>query len=258
MNSPGGLLIDLDGTVYLGRELLPGTLKAVSCLRERGVPHLFSTNTSRKSRANVVSSLAAMGLEVSLSEVYTAPVATTEWLASQALKRVHLLLSRSTWDDFEDFEITDRAPDAVVVGDMGPGFTFEVLNGAFASLLGGARLVAVHKNRFWLPEQGPTLDAGPFVAALEFAAETQAVLTGKPSPAFFHAAARRLNIRPDELAVVGDDLTSDILGGNGVGMTTLLVRTGKFDPARLERADAESKPHHVADDLDAAVRLLWG
>ena len=67
-----------------------------------------------------------------------------------------------------------------------------MLNAAFTSLRGGARLVAVHKNRFWLPEQGPTLDAGPFVAALEYAAETQAVLTGKPAPAFFQAAARRL------------------------------------------------------------------
>ncbi len=258
MNVPGGLLIDLDGTVYLGEELLPGTLKAVSRLREERVPHLFSTNTSRKSRADVVRSLAAMGLEVSVDDVYTAPVATTEWLASEGLKRVHPLLSQSTWEDFEDFEITDQSPDAVVVGDMGPGFTFEVLNGAFASLRGGARLVAVHKNRFWLPEQGPTLDAGPFVAALEFAAETRAVLTGKPSPAFFHAAARRLNIRPDELAVVGDDLTSDILGGNGVGMTTILVRTGKFDVAQLDRADTESQPDRVAANLEEAVQLLWG
>lgn len=258
MNAPGGLLIDLDGTVYSGHELLPATLTAVSRLREQGVRHLFSTNTSRKSRADVVRSLAAIGLEVSVDDVYTAPIATAEWLASQALKRVHLLLSQSTWEDFEDFEITDQSPDAVVVGDMGPDFTFEVLNGAFASLRGGARLVAVHKNRFWLPEPGPTLDAGPFVAALEFAAETQAILTGKPSPAFFHAAARRLNIRPDELAVVGDDLTSDILGGNGVGMTTVLVRTGKFDIAQLDRADAASRPDHVADNLEEAVRLFWG
>ncbi|MEE9208258.1 MAG: HAD-IIA family hydrolase [Gemmatimonadota bacterium] len=258
MNSPGGLLIDLDGTVYLGRELLPGTRQAVSQLREQGIPHLFSTNTSRKSRADVVRSLAAMGLEVSVDHVYTAPVATAEWLASEALERVHPLLSKSTWEDFEDFEITDRSPDAVVVGDMGPGFTFEVLNAAFTSLRGGARLVAVHKNRFWLPEQGPTLDAGPFVAALEYAAETQAVLTGKPAPAFFQAAARRLNIQPAELAVVGDDLASDILGGNGVGMITVLVQTGKFDAGRLDRADAHLKPDHVAANLEATVQLLWG
>ena len=258
MNSPAGLLIDLDGTVYLGRELLPGSLQAVSALREHGVPYLFSTNTSRKSRADVVRSLAAMGLEVSVEDVYTAPVATAEWLASEALERVHPLLSRSTWEDFEGFEITDQSADAVVVGDMGPEFTFEVLNAAFKSLRGGARLVAVHKNRFWLPEQGPTLDAGPFVAALEFAAETQAVLTGKPAPAFFEAAARRLNIQPTELAVVGDDLTSDISGGNRVGMTTVLVQTGKFDAGRLEQADAQSQPDHVAESLEAAVQLLWG
>lgn len=258
MTSPGGLLIDLDGTVYQGRELIPRTQQAVSRLRELGVPHLFSTNTSRKSRTDVVGSLAAMGLDVDVADVYTAPIATAEWLASEGISRVHLLLSQSTWEDFEDFQITDLSPDAVVVGDMGPGFTFEVLNAAFGSLRAGARLVAVHKNRFWLPEQGPALDAGPFVAALEYAAETQAVLVGKPAAAFFESAARRLDVQPHQLAVVGDDLSSDILGGNAAGMTTVLVQTGKYDAQRLEQVDALARPDKVVADLAEAVRLLRG
>jgi HAD superfamily hydrolase (TIGR01458 family) len=251
-----GLLIDLDGTVYQGRELIAGSDRAIDQLRENGVPFLFTTNTSRMSRSDIALSLGSMGLSVDTSEVFSAPVAAARWLTDQGVHRIHLLVADSTREDFEGFEITDDRPEAVLVGDLGSDFTFERLNAAFRSLRAGARLVAIHRNRFWLTDQGPTLDAGPFVAGLEYASRQQATLVGKPSPAFFDAASSLLGIRRDGLAVVGDDLETDVRGGRAAGLATIQVRTGKFDQALLDEAPPDQRPDHIVSVLADVPSLL--
>jgi HAD superfamily hydrolase (TIGR01458 family) len=243
------LLIDLDGTVYQGNELIRGARSAIDRLREAGVPILFTTNTSRMSRADIVSMLAAKDLNVETSEVFSAPVAAAGWLRSEGVRRIQLLVSSSTRADFTDFEITDDAPDAVLVGDLGSGFTFERLNAAFRSLRSGARLIAIHRNRFWLPDEGPTLDAGPFVAALEYASRVEATLVGKPAPAFFESASSLLGVPRESLAVVGDDPETDVRGGRAAGLHTIQVRTGKFDEARLMELPPGERPDRVVDSL---------
>lgn len=249
-----GWLIDLDGTVYLGDSLLPGAVEAVRLLRAAGVPFLFSTNTSRKSRADVVSALHGMGLEVAEAEVYTAPVAAAQWLRRHELNRIQPLISERTFADFSDFELTGNDPEAVLVGDLGAGFTFERLNAAFRSLRNGARLVAIHKNRFWLPSSGPTLDAGPFVAALEYATGVQAALVGKPATEFFEAAVDLLGVERAGVVVVGDDLESDIRGGRDAGLQTCQVRSGKYDEVATASAPAGEAPSLVVDCLVDIVR----
>jgi HAD superfamily hydrolase (TIGR01458 family) len=251
-----GLLIDLDGTVYHGRELIPGSADAIGQLRDAGVPFVFTTNTSRMSRSDIAASLDLMGLPVEQSEIFSAPVAAARWLRDEGVRRIHFLVSDSTREDFAGFRITEERPDAVLVGDLGAGFTFERLNAGFCSLRGGARLVAIHRNRFWLTEEGPTLDAGPFVAALEYASRQQATLVGKPSAAFFDAASSLLGIRREALAVVGDDPETDIRGGRAAGLTTIQVRSGKFDPALLEEAPAEEQPDHLVTSLADVPSLL--
>jgi HAD superfamily hydrolase (TIGR01458 family) len=256
MTAIEGLLLDLDGTVYQGSRLLPGSAEAVEELRAAAVPFLFTTNTSRKSRRDVAESLGSMGLAVRESEVFSAPVAAAGWLRERRIRRVHLLVSDSTLEDFAGFEIGSEDPEAVLVGELGAEFTFERLNGAFRSLRGGARLVAIHRNRFWITEQGPTLDAGPFVAALEYASGQSASLVGKPSPAFFQTAARLLGIRSSGLAVVGDDFESDVRGGRAAGLTTIQVRTGKYDARQLDEASPADRPHHVVGSLADVPELL--
>jgi len=244
-----GLLIDLDGTVYLGSELIQGSADAIDWLRSTGVPFLFTTNTSRMSRSDIAASLESMGLRVEPSEIFSAPVAAARWLRHEGVRRIHLLVPDSTRADFAGFEITEERPDAVLVGDLGAGFTFERLNAAFRSLRGGARLVAIHRNRFWLTDEGPTLDAGPFVAALEYASRSQATLVGKPSAAFFDAASSLLGLSREGLAVMGDDLETDVRGGRAAGLTTIQVQTGKFDPTLLEEVPPDQRPDHIITAL---------
>lgn len=271
-----GLLIDLDGTVYEVGTLVPGAAQAIERLREREVPFLFTTNTSRMSRRAVVEHLTGLELDVEPGRILTAPLAAARWLRREGLAHPMLLLPESTHEDFEGVEgvgpgpasgsdspssaeVRRRTPpDAVVVGDLGPGFTFERLNAAFLALRAGARLVAIHKNRFWITEEGPTLDAGPFIVGLEYAARVEAVLVGKPAPAFFELAAEVLARPVDRLAVVGDDPESDVRGARAAGLTAIQVETGKFDLERSAQAPPAERPHHRIASIAELPGLLEG
>jgi HAD superfamily hydrolase (TIGR01458 family) len=240
-------VIDLDGTLYVGNQAVPGAAAAVTALRTAGVPLCFATNTTRRPRSALVERLAAMGIEIDAAELHTAPVAASRWLAAEGVQRVSLLLAEATFEEFAGFEGDDRQPEAVVVGDLGEAWTFERLNRAFLALQAGARLVAIHKNRFWDPGCGPRLDAGPFVAALEYAAGCQAVLVGKPSAAFYRTAAASLGLPLEQVAAVGDNVENDVFGAQAAGCRGIAVRTGSFCQELLD--GAQRQPDVVLDSI---------
>lgn len=251
-----GVLLDIDGTVLDAGRAIEGAADAVATLRGRGRRLLFATNTSRKSRGDVAESLRAAGIPVDDEEVLSASWAAAVLLRESGVKRVQLLLTQSARADWAGFEVTSDSPEAVVVGDLGEEFAFRPLNDAFRSLHAGARLIATQKNRYWKGDGGWTLDAGAFVAALEYAARTEAVVAGKPAPGFFRMAAALLGVAPRAMTIVGDDLESDVAGGRAAGLRTVLVRTGKFDARRLAQAPPEQAPDLVIDsirDLPAAL-----
>ncbi|MDT8435742.1 MAG: HAD hydrolase-like protein, partial [Gemmatimonadota bacterium] len=203
-------------------------------------------------------------------EILTAPAAAARWLRGEGIRRVCALVPDATCDDLAEFELTDEAaetdgtpePDTaaevVLVGDLGRAFDFDRLNRAFLALRAGARLVAIHRNRYWISDGGPTLDAGPFVAALEYAAGVEAVLVGKPAPTFFAMAAADLGLPVDQLAVVGDDAESDVRGGRRAGTMTVQVRTGKGAAATSpERTPEELRPDRIVASL-AEIPALFG
>jgi HAD superfamily hydrolase (TIGR01458 family) len=130
--------------------------------------------------------------------------------------------------DLAGLTLTDDHPDYVLVGDLGNGFTYERLNPAFRHLMGGAELLALQKNRYWRTDAGLALDAGPFVAALEFASGKNASVVGKPEQEFFRIALEDLGLRADEVAMVGDDVEADVVGAKRAGLVSIQVRTGKW------------------------------
>ncbi|HET9983369.1 MAG TPA: TIGR01458 family HAD-type hydrolase [Longimicrobiales bacterium] len=227
---PAALLLDLDGTLYVGEDPVPGAPEALRALAERGVPRRYLTNTTRRSRRELAARLRALGYPAEPAELFTAPVAAAAWLADAGISRAALYLPRESWEDFPGIEIVDHAPEAVVVGDLGDGWDFATLNRAFRQVMDGARLVALQKNRYWMTERGITLDAGPFVAALEYASGRPAHVVGKPSPDFFRLALASLPAGARPVAVVGDDVETDIAGAQAAGLLGVLVRTGKYRP----------------------------
>jgi HAD superfamily hydrolase (TIGR01458 family) len=237
MNSPQALILDLDGTLYQQGSEIPGAREALAQLRDSGLPMRYVTNTTRRPRRTVFESVRSYGFEIELHELLTAPVAAAGWLADRGIERLHLLLMPETFEDFADFDVTGRNPQAVVVGDLGREWNYDLLNTAFGYLLDGAELVAIQKNRYWRNDQGLGLDAGPFIAALEYAADTTATIVGKPSREFFTQAAQSMGVDLSEAAMIGDDLESDVGGAQNAGARGVLVRTGKFRQDVLERSD---------------------
>lgn len=233
-----GLLLDLDGTVYQEGHAIPGAAEALAELRRRGMPFRFTTNTTRRPRAVLAEWLRSMGIPAESEEILSAPAAAGRWLRDRGFRRAQLLLARETWVDLPDIEPSDEAPEAIVVGDLGEAWSFSILNQAFRHLMDGAELVAIQRNRYWLTDSGLSLDAGPFIAALEYGSGKTGILVGKPNPAFFEAAARELGVSRDQIAVVGDDLESDVAGARQSGMIGVAVRTGKYRPQDEDRAQA--------------------
>ena len=198
-------------------------------------------------RSAVVEGLRARGLDVVADEIFTAPLAASGLLEKRGLWNVSLYLPEATYEDFDHFTLNDTEPQAIIVGDLGPAWSFDLLNRAFRQIRGGAEFVALQRNRYWETPEGPTLDAGAFVAALEFASDQEATLAGKPSPTFFQAAADSMGIGLSAMAVVGDDITTDVAGARACGAKGVLVRTGKFRQDDLESAGP--KPNLVLDSL---------
>jgi phospholysine phosphohistidine inorganic pyrophosphate phosphatase len=230
-----GLLIDIDGVLTLGSEEIPGAPDTIRELRARGIAIRFMTNTTIYCRRSLMERMAAMGFDIREGELFTAAYSAACYLRSQKAKSYYPLLLPDAQLEFTGIPVDRENPEFVVVGDMGASFTFVRMNRAFRALLNGAQLVALHKKRMWRTEEGLFLDGGPFVVALEYAAEVGAVVTGKPSQTYFHMVLEELGIPSSRIAVIGDDIEIDVRGAQMNGLKGWLVKTGRFRKEDLGR-----------------------
>ncbi|MBX3011803.1 MAG: TIGR01458 family HAD-type hydrolase [Caldilineaceae bacterium] len=230
-----GLLIDIEGVLIRGTEVIPGAQEALQTLRARGIPYRFITNTTLYCRHTLVERLQAMGFPIQLEELFTATYAAARYLQEQNAQSYYPLLLPDAQQEFAGLDVDEEKPDFVVMGDMGAHFTFSRLNRALQAILHGARFIAIHKKRTWRSEQGLYMDAGPFVVALEYAAELKAEVVGKPSRAYFRMVLDDLGIPPERVAMIGDDIESDVRGAQLLGMKGWLVKTGRFRKEDLAR-----------------------
>ena len=226
--SPRAVLLDLDGVLYVEDEPVPGAAEAVERMRAAGLTLRFVTNTTSQSRAATLEKLSELGFDVGDEELITPALLAVQHCRERGHRRVALLMTDEVKLDFAELEEAGDGADAVIVGDLGERFGYDVLNHAFRELLAGAELVALQKNRYWLREDGLCLDVGPFVAALEYAAACEAHVVGKPAAAFFGHVLERAGATPDQAVMVGDDIESDIGGALSAGLAAVLVRTGKY------------------------------
>lgn len=229
-------LIDLDGVLYVEEEPIPGAVAAVTRLREADVELRFVTNTTARSRSHTFAKLTRLGFDVRDDELVTPAALAVAHCRGNGHHRVALVMNDEVKQDFAELEEAETDVAAVIIGDLGAAFGYDVLNRAFRSVMAGAELIALQKNRYWLRADGLSLDVGPFVAALEYATGQEAFVVGKPARGFFAGVLEGLAVSPDTAVMVGDDIESDIGGALGAGLDAVLVRTGKYREDRVRES----------------------
>ena len=255
-----GVLLDIDGVLLTSSMPLPGAAAAVAELRRSGIQVRFVTNTTSSTAADIAATLTRAEIDVGGGDLITAGVVTAAYLRQAHPGARCLVLNDGSSDDLAGISMADpddSAADVVVVGGGGPSFTWDQMNVALTCLLDGAALVAMHGTAMWRTTDGFRLDGGAYTAMLESASGVPATIVGKPSPHMFVSATESLGLDPAQVIMVGDDLASDVLPAQALGMTGVLVRTGKFRPEVLERSDAQ--PDVVVDsvaDLPALLRAV--
>jgi HAD superfamily hydrolase (TIGR01458 family) len=233
------ILLDIDGVLHVSGDPIRGAPAAVRQLRENGHRLRFVTNSTTQSRASLAQNLRELGFELDDEELQTTALAAARELKG---KRVLALTMAAVLEDLGGVELVGEDAEAVLVGgadeteETNRVFSYMNLARAFHELEGGAELFCLHRNRWWQTSRGPLLDSGCFVAGLEYAAELDATVVGKPSAAYFAAAVEALDADPELTWMVGDDIDADVAGAQRFGLRTALVRTGKFRPDEVERS----------------------
>ena len=251
-----GLLLDMDGVLGVSWRPLPGAAAAVARLRAAGLPLRVITSTTAQSRGDIGTGLREHGFDFADEDLLTASVLAAAYLRARHPDARVFLLGDARPADLEGVRLVglDGEPQVVLVSGADESFAFDTLNRVYRALLGGAALVAMHRNLSWMTAEGENLDAGAYVAGLERAAGRAAIVTGKPAPECFVAGLEALGLPADRVAMVGDDLENDVLAAQAVGITGVLVRTGKFREAKL--AGASGTPDHVIGSIVDLPALL--
>lgn len=246
-----GVLLDLSGVVYIGDHLIEGASQAIQSLHANHIPLRFITNTTRSTRSAIITKLASMNLDISEDQLFTAPIAAKRYVKENNLNP-YLLIHPNLLSEFSEF--VDPTFDSVLLGDAGSSFTYESLNRAFRILFTGKPLIAMGENRYFKEVDGLSLDAGPFVRALETASGINAIVLGKPAKEFFLQAIKDFNCPPKQVVMVGDDVEADVNGALSAGLQAILVQTGKYqtsDDPLIQNASAR-----IATDISTAVDMI--
>jgi len=244
-----GLLLDMDGVLTVSWEPLPGAVHSVRLLRDHDIPLRVLTNTTSRSRRSIGAALRRVGFAFDDAEILTAAAASAAYLRASMPEARVFLLGDAQAEDLEGTHLVgiNERPDLVLISGADGSFTFENLNRVLRILRDGAYLVAMTRTLSWMTNEGECLDAGAYLLGLERVAGVDAVITGKPAPAFFEAALRAIGLPAGRVAMVGDDVINDVLAAQAVGVAGILVRTGKFREEAVRAA--HGSPDAVIDSI---------
>ena len=255
-----GYLIDMDGVLYRGGELVPGADRFVQRLLREKIPFIFLTNNSQRTRRDVAIKVARMGIPIDERHVFTCSMATARFLARQKPAGTAFVIGEGgllTALHKNGYSVVDHAPDYVVVGE-GRTVTLEMLEVAVQMILDGAKLIATNLDPNCPTKSGTRPGCGATVAYLETATGARAMSVGKPSPIMMRAARKELGLATSETIMIGDTMETDILGGVQMGYRTILVLSGTTQKDDLPRyAYAPDRVlQSIADLADPAADLL--
>ena len=247
------ILIDFDGIIRLGNNIADDAKEFLTFLRDQKIPHYIISNSTLKTSNDINLFLKRNGINFDVN-VMTTVDSTLQYIKKNNLK-VAVYCEDTIKKLFNDF-VDENNPNAVVIGDIGNGWSYEILNKIFRTVMNGADIIAMQKNRFWNPTgEELVLDAGAFISAIEYAASKKSILIGKPSPIYFHSALDFLGYKNgDNFYMIGDDLETDIEASQKIGGKGILVFTGKTKYPLGN--DIKTKPNYTADSLTEVMETI--
>jgi HAD superfamily hydrolase (TIGR01450 family) len=255
------VVLDMDGTIYLGKTLFPHTLPFLSTLARLGIGYCFVTNNCSRSRAQYAEHLREMGIETAPGSILTSAHATIHYLAASLPRAKRLLVFGTPGlnDEFRlaGFEIVDHEPDAVVVG-FDTAMTYDRLSQTAYWISRGLPYLATHPDRVCPTDQPIVLpDCGAICALLETATGRRPdAVPGKPNPAMLEAVFAQHGVQPAEVALVGDRLYTDIRMARDAGAIAVLTLTGETRRSDVESCPLEQQPDVVVADLQELSSLI--
>lgn len=252
-------LIDLDGVIYRGNELLPGAKDFVAWLDANHKKYIFLTNNSFATGEQILAKLAHLGIATDEAHLLTAGQAAVQNIARRFPKGVvyvvgeQPLMELVTAQGMKVASVDDQVADAVLVG-LDRTFDFIKLTSAIRAVRAGAFFITINRDPL-LPVAGGFLPGcGTLAAAIEAGSGITPEVVGKPEPMLLQEAMHKLGSQPDETVMIGDSLTVDILGGHNAGTHTILLFSGNSSREDLEKSSL--KPDHVYEDLAALMEEM--
>lgn len=236
-------LLDLDGTFYLGPNLYPWSLDFMQALQEKGIKHLFLTNNSSASREHYAQKISAMGFPTTPDDVFSSTTATIQYLKRHYAGAAVFPLGTPLMEgelQAGGIRLVDENPDLVLLG-FDQTLTYAKLVNACFWIRAGKPYIATHPDINCPTEKGPIPDTGAMIELIAASTERRPdVIIGKPNPPMIEALFEQFPYQPDEIAMVGDRLYTDIQTGINAGIVSILVLSGETDRAMYEAWEQEA------------------
>jgi len=246
------ILIDFDGVINLGGKPTEDAYDFLNFLITNNIPSYIISNSTLKIGSEIAAFLKRNSLPFQIPCMTTVD-ATIKYLKSKKIK-ISIYCNKNVKQYFNEF-ITEDNPDAVVIGDLGNNWNYEILNEIFNKVLNGAEIIAMQMNKYWIKKDKPELDAGAFISAIEFASSKKAFVIGKPSPMYFREALKLLGFSEDsKFIMIGDDIDNDIDGAQKSGGKGILIYTGKT--TRKIADNSKIKPGWAVNHLSEIKEIL--
>jgi len=249
-----GILFDLDGVVYLEETPYPGAVDSIIKIKQQDRKCRFVTNTTTKCLDTLYKKIVRLNLPIEKEELITPPVLAANYLRKKTIEKVYLVMGEDTKSDFSEFTEDDENPEYIVIGNYDDKWDYPLLNKLFHMIINGAKLLALHKGKYWQTGEGLKLDIGCFITGLEYAADIKAEIIGKPEPLFFKTALESIGLPAEEVVMIGDDINSDIGGAQAAGIHGVLVKTGKYREDLVAKSSVI--PYMIIDSVATLDRYL--
>jgi 4-nitrophenyl phosphatase len=249
-----GVILDLDGTVYLGGREVPGAARFVTGLQDRGIQRLFVTNRANRPPEPIVTQLRGFGIPCETKDILTSAQATARYLGKGAAYCVGEEGLTQALEE-QGLTITEDSPDVVVVG-FDRAFTYEKLEKACQFIGDGARFVATNPDKALRVEDRLLPGTGAIVAAIAAGSATEPLIIGKPERTIIDMAIDRLALPREDVIMVGDNVETDVPAAHGAGVRVALILSGISTREDADRSPL--KPTWIVENYDELTTIVEG